>query len=372
MKRTLTVALLVLAFGLQTVHADVIPPGQKVVPVCAYFTNTESMLDQLAIYGYEVSVTGEKVDLSKFIKNECFRPTYKFNHYYIYGVTIAHDATINAEKYDPSTDMETYLPNIELTMGEKLVADSSTLTEIRNAYKILGLNEKTKKLDLEYVQSEEYSEGSDTPKIIPNAETAGGNVFTDVGTKSSYYNALKYLKDEKVISGYDDGSFKPDNNINRAEFTKIVVGAVLNPSNDDMSNCEAHFASQSSFMLTIFKDVEFAMVGGNVPVWYLDYVCLAKLNNYIGGYPDGTFKPEQNINFVEAAKIITLAMGYKVGTTEPWYKGYVEQLSGKNAIPLTIRTFNQNITRGEMAEIMYRLKAGITTLDSATYADIAL
>ena len=160
------VGLLVLAFGLQTASADILPPGQKVVPVCAYFTNTESMLDELAVYGYEVSVTGQNPDLSKFIKDECFGPSYKFNSYYVYGVTLAHDATINAETYNPQTDPEAYPPNIELDMADRYVDAGSTLTQVKNAYKILGINEETKKLELEFVQTEEYSEGSDTPKII--------------------------------------------------------------------------------------------------------------------------------------------------------------------------------------------------------------
>ena len=112
------------------------------------------------------------------------------------------------------------------------------------------------------------------------------------------------------------------------------------------------------------------MVGGNAPEWYFDYVCVAKHENIIGGYPDGSFKPAQEINFVEAAKIIGLAMGLRSETTDPWYKGYVDVLAAKNAIPVSITMFDQKITRGEMSEMIYRLRSEVTNLSSHTYSDL--
>jgi 2-keto-4-pentenoate hydratase/2-oxohepta-3-ene-1,7-dioic acid hydratase in catechol pathway len=132
----------------------------------------------------------------------------------------------------------------------------------------------------------------------------------------------------------------------------------------------AHYASQNSYMATVFTDVAFAMVGGNAPEWYFNYVCLAKLKGFVGGYPDGSFRPTQKINFVEAAKIITIALGYEISPSTPWYKTYVEQLDAKNAIPTTIKSFNQNITRGEMAEMIWRIKAQVMDLSSTHYGDL--
>ena len=66
---------------------------------------------------------------------------------------------------------------------------------------------------------------------------------------------------------------------------------------------------------------------------------------------------------MEAAKIITNVFSmnleeYQEG--EFWYRVYVTSLSEKRAIPTSIRSFDQAITRGEMAQIVYRLKVDST------------
>ena len=82
----LTGFVFALMFG-STAFADILPPGQRAVDVCAYFTNTASVLNTMAIIGFETAPDGTKVDLSSFIANECFKPGYKFNTYRVYGLT---------------------------------------------------------------------------------------------------------------------------------------------------------------------------------------------------------------------------------------------------------------------------------------------
>ena len=67
MRKILAVALLVSVFGINTAIADILPEGQKVVPVCAYFNNTADFLDTLAIYGYETGPDGEMTNFSTFL-----------------------------------------------------------------------------------------------------------------------------------------------------------------------------------------------------------------------------------------------------------------------------------------------------------------
>jgi len=205
------------------------------------------------------------------------------------------------------------------------------------------------------------------PPQIPQTPQ-GTNAFSDVTSGSTYYNAVLYLKNQGVISGYPDGTFKPNNTINRAEFTKILVGA--SPSYVNNGLCMETFAKpDSSGYYDLFTDVLSA--GG---AWYLEPICYAKTNHFIDGYSDGSFKPAQEINFAEAAKIIANAFQLTSSTTAastPWYKVYVDALASKKAIPITITTFNQQITRGEMAEMAYRMKSQNTGLPSKTYTDLA-
>lgn len=382
MKKYSIIPIILLMLGGQIALADILPAGQKAVQVCAYFTNTEAMLNDIAVIGYETDPSFERVDLSQFIANECFGPSYKFNEYTVFGMTPDHVGVLDSPTYVPQADFVAYRTNIDLEMGTMYVPTSSTLESVKNAYKIIRLDSAKEQLIVEPVQTEKAYAGDDTPTIVKGvvtilsegdtageADTSGDEgVFTDVAANSSYNDALTYLKEQGIVSGYADGSFKPGNTINRAEFTKIIAGAVSTET--ELNDCMAYYASQSSYMVEVFTDVTFAMVGGNEPDWFFNYVCVAKQKGFIGGYADGSFKPAQNINFVEAAKIITGALGYETGTTTPWYKTYVDQLDAKNAIPTTIKSFNQNITRGEMAEMMYRLKAGVTDKTSAQYSDL--
>jgi len=167
---------------------------------------------------------------------------------------------------------------------------------------------------------------------IAGAQSA--NAFNDVPTTYDYYSAVGYLKDLQVVEGYDDGTFKPENTINRAEFTKIaLLAAGYEPEG---GNC--------------FPDV--------TDQWFAPYICKAKDLGLLDGYPDGNFKPERPINFVEAGKIVS--NGMKLGLDESynneWFHKYVKALEESLAIPASVDTFDQYINRGEMAEMMWRIK----------------
>ncbi|HLG25316.1 MAG TPA: S-layer homology domain-containing protein, partial [Candidatus Gracilibacteria bacterium] len=94
-------------------------------------------------------------------------------------------------------------------------------------------------------------------------------------------------------------------------------------------------------------------------------------NEIISGYPDGTFKPAQNINFAEASKIVVNAFGYETVDDAVWYRPYVEKLAELNAIPESIDGFDHKVTRGEMVEMIYRLREKLTDKPSQTYAELA-
>lgn len=103
----------------------------------------------------------------------------------------------------------------------------------------------------------------------------------------------------------------------------------------------------------------------DVPIdaWFTPSICAAWENGIVSGYPDGRFRPEEGVRFVEAAKMLALGFGltgmelpnFGDANTE-WYRPYVEFLSAQNAIPLSITDLAQPINRGEMAEFLYRLK----------------
>jgi uncharacterized secreted protein with C-terminal beta-propeller domain len=172
--------------------------------------------------------------------------------------------------------------------------------------------------------------------------------FSDVSSSTSYSTAIDALEARGIIDGYSDGTFKPKNRINRAEFLKIV----LEGRGEDRT-----FTGEDCF-----PDVQ--------NQWFAPYVCTAKSEDIIGGYPDGTFKPEQEINFVEAAKIVALAFGQDVQEGGEWYEGFVRALEDSAAIPPTVAGLSMAINRGEMAEIMWRLSEGRTDQASKGYMNL--
>jgi inhibitor of cysteine peptidase len=171
--------------------------------------------------------------------------------------------------------------------------------------------------------------------------------FSDVSVGSINADAIGYLKTEGVIDGYSDGTYKPTLEINRAEFVKIIIASLYSDLNG--KNC--------------FSDVK--------DEWFAPYICKAKDVGIISGYSDGTFKPSANINFSEAAKVIVNAYNLNEGTSgAEWFKTYVTALEGKSDIPLSVEYFDENVTRDEMAEMIYRLKANVTNKASRTFDEI--
>jgi hypothetical protein len=167
--------------------------------------------------------------------------------------------------------------------------------------------------------------------------------------------AINALEADGIVQGYADGTFRPDNHINRAEFTKIVVLSKYSQAETDA--CTVRYPGLS-----------------DVPTgaWYARYVCMGTQNAGIEGYPnDRTFRPSNEINFAEAAKILAnLYLQPVHGQHEDWFEPYVDALAAAHAIPQSIRGFSQPVTRGEMAEMLWRLRSKTTEKPSATFAEI--
>lgn len=177
--------------------------------------------------------------------------------------------------------------------------------------------------------------------------------FSDVSTSHENFAAIEYLEFMGVVEGYwpqgsNEAEFRPENTINRAEFTKIVVEA--NFDDEEIEGCDTRY----------FSD----LTPGE---WYVPYICVAKEQGLISGYPDGTFQPSGEINFVEAAKIVSNTYGFDYQEDEPWYRSYVENLETVAAVPTSIDSFGQEITRGEMAEMIYRLMREVTYKETTRF-----
>ena len=204
--------------------------------------------------------------------------------------------------------------------------------------------------------------------MLPLPSRAASVSFHDLWPMHEAYDAAMYLGEHGIVQGYSDGTFRPDAFVNRAEFAKILEESIP----------EAILGTELCPLIAdgepIFRDVL-----AKDDTWYWLYVCMLHARRIIDGYPDGTFRPSEHISFAEAAKIIFGAdhlgengiLSVTSAKSDPWYKVYVEYLSMRRAIPPSIRSFDQKITRGEMAEMMYRLRTAETRKPSTTYVDIS-
>ncbi len=176
--------------------------------------------------------------------------------------------------------------------------------------------------EFDLVSSTTYDTDSDSP-------------FSDISLHQ-YESAITYVEGQGIVNGYEDGTYKPNSPINRAEFMKIVMEAGFDDSVFGGTNC-------------------FTDVAGD---WYAQYVCAAKDLGIVSGYPDNSFKPGNSINLAEALKIIFETSAYISGETiEPvageWYQAYLDLANALGLINTINSDVGHNLTRGEMAEIIY-------------------
>ncbi len=126
-----------------------------------------------------------------------------------------------------------------------------------------------------------------------------GEFFTDVKSSNSYAYQIDWLANNGVIRGYDDGTFKPENCVNRAEFLKMMYAMR-----------ETDVSAPYPAAMYMFSDVD-------LKAWYWPYLRFAIKNGIVQGYSDKTFQPGQCVNRVEAVKMAVL--GFHDGKVpEPW------------------------------------------------------
>lgn len=184
-------------------------------------------------------------------------------------------------------------------------------------------------------------------RIATPAET---QYFKDVSKNHPFVETIGKLKTKGLVKGYADGTFAPDSTVSRAEFITMVMASVA--KNPQGAGC-------------------FADVKGH---WSERFVCAAKAKGWVKGYDDGTFKPNNNVNFAEASVIFAKAhrlKAEKAGAGEPWYKPAVSKLAAAAAIPTSVDFFEKKLSRAETGEIIWRLKSKIKNRPSKSYDTLA-
>ncbi len=189
--------------------------------------------------------------------------------------------------------------------------------------------------------------------LFPTAFAAEDS-FTDTADHP-YVKSIDYVRSKGIVDGYDDGTYKPNQQINRAEFTKIIISAKF-----DINAIDLCLKGREESDQEMFTDV-------NDQKWFSKYVCVAKEKGIINGYDDGSFKPGESINFVEAAKILVNTFDITAGEKgDIWYHSFVLGLQDQNYIPPSVSSLDKKINRAEMAELIFRILEKNTQQSSKT------
>ena len=133
-------------------------------------------------------------------------------------------------------------------------------------------------------------------QLVPQAIAAGPR-FKDVPTTSWAFAAVADLSARGLITGYEDGKFRPDNAVTRAEYAKLVCSAL---------GVEPDTGSSGPF-----KDVTSAY-------WAAGYIAAAVDKSWLTGYPGGLFKPEEPVSMAQALAVITRSQDWNDLATLPY------------------------------------------------------
>lgn len=212
-----------------------------------------------------------------------------------------------------------------------------------------------------------------------------GKIFSDVKDPYPYAYQIDWLADNGVLRGYDDGKFKPENCVNRAEFLKMLYTT----RESDVTQLSPDLSP-----MYVFSDID-------LKAWYWPYLRFAIQKEIVQGYADKTFRPDQCVKRVEAVKMAVLEFNWgKVPTpwlgindnlidvaSGAWYSAMMDYAHNAGILPLAhvkivekgveaskVKYFpDQSMTRGEVAYLLYMSKAlrdnDVVANDSSLWAN---
>lgn len=120
--------------------------------------------------------------------------------------------------------------------------------------------------------------------LLPISGYADG--FSDINGHWAYQSIANFVS-KGYVKGYNDGTFRPDNPVTRAEFSTLVNKVF--PTKEEISEERE-------------KALKFADISAED--WYYRDVILARVSEYISGYPDNTFRAESLITRQEATTVL--------------------------------------------------------------------
>ena len=171
--------------------------------------------------------------------------------------------------------------------------------------------------------------------------------------KAEYAEAVEILQGIEVFRGYEDGTFKPQNSITRAEVAAIIYRIDTGDVNDKQVKIYSDYNR--------FDDVKST-------AWYAGYVNYCANAEYIKGYDENTFGPNDKVTGYQALAMILRVVGYDKNNEFSGSAWQIEVAKYANKLGITANvnanTLGVAATRELIAELLWRT---IYTVPQVTY-----
>jgi hypothetical protein len=200
--------------------------------------------------------------------------------------------------------------------------------------------------------------------------------FALEGPRHLFQSEIDDVVERGIFAGYtsSDGKreFRADQGINRAEFLKVIVLAAPGVTEEIVQAFYKGYKAQvleDDRIVTEDDDPETNRIFPDVDreAWFASYIFFAFDQDWVGGYPDGTFKATNQINIAEAVKIILTARNtFLAPDLDIWFKPFLDYMNTKNVLvqradqyrfsftDQTFFPFNE-VSRGQTAALLSRL-----------------
>ncbi len=158
------------------------------------------------------------------------------------------------------------------------------------------------------------------------ASNSSAKEFNDLTAEHWAQKEINALADDSVVVGYPDGTFRPDQPVTKAEFVTMVIKALWQ---ENYEHDQIYY----------YKDVP-------QDYWAYEMIQIASDFDLLKGYPDGYFKPDENLKKAEAVTIVLSAVDSEA-VTEEIKKEFLNIYSTEP---------QKLISRAEMAVMLYNMR----------------
>lgn len=190
--------------------------------------------------------------------------------------------------------------------------------------------------------------------LLPTVMLAQVAPFLDVAGHP-HEAEIELIHSRGVVQGYGFGIFRPDINLNRAEFLKMTMLAAFGDEIFDVKDRKC---------FTDFTGTE---------QWFWVYACAAKEKGIVNGYPDGTFRGTQLVNLVEALKMAIEAWNISLptyaSTPSDWFAPYIDIGVSRGMFDYFPYAPTHLLTRSEMAWMLVHMGETIQYVSNPTGND---